>query len=76
VQADANNTGMNAGNNISQNESLTTYQDYVFAPDYFAHGLRTGGPENKLLVDGILVRNGANYAGTGKHYLKATFSQE
>lgn len=75
VHDDANNSGMSMGANTTLSETVTTYQDYVFPPDYFAHGLRTGGPENRLLVDGILVRNGANFAGTGKHYLKATFSQ-
>jgi len=76
IHDEANNTGMSSGRNASQNRSISTYQDYVFPPDFFAHGLRTGGKENKRRVDGIVVRNGANFATTGKHYLKATFSQK
>jgi hypothetical protein len=72
----SNSTGGNAGANVFENRTITTYQDYVFPPDYFSRELRTGGMENKLLVDGIVVRNGANFATTKKHYLKATFSQK
>ena len=76
IHDQANNTGMSTGRNVSYGQTITTYQDYAFPPDYFAYALRTGGPENKRLVDGIVVRNGANFAGTGKHYLKATFAQK
>lgn len=76
INDDVNNTGGNASENTNYSKTISTYRDYVFPPPYFAHELRTGGKENKLKVDGIVVRNGANFASTGKHYLKATFSQK
>jgi hypothetical protein len=37
--------------------------------------LRTGGPENKWLVDAILFANGVRFKATGKPYLYTTFQQ-
>ncbi len=75
--------GGNAGDSTNEGVTLSSYKDFVFPPDYFARGLRTGGQTrlwdrlagNYLKVDGIVVRNGANFASTGRHYLKATFTQ-
>ena len=76
INDEMNNTGGSRGRSTNRNQTVSTYEDFAFPPDYFAHGLRTGGRENKLNVDAIVVRNGANFASTGKHYMKATFSQK
>jgi type IV secretory pathway TraG/TraD family ATPase VirD4 len=67
--------GAGDGRNQSRSDAITTYQDYVIPPEYFAKQLRTGGPKNKKKVDAIIVRNGKNYRETGAHWLKAEFSQ-
>jgi type IV secretory pathway TraG/TraD family ATPase VirD4 len=75
VTDEANNTSGQGGQNRQESRSVSTYKDFVFQPDYFADQLRTGAAENRYMVDAILVRNGRNFKATGKHYLKAEFSQ-
>jgi len=38
--------------------------------------LRTGGKANRYKVDAILVRNARNWTETGRHWVKAEFSQQ
>lgn len=75
VNDEANNTSGQGGRNLQEGQTISTYKDFVFQPDYFADRLRTGAAENSYKVDAILVRNGRNFKATGKHYLKAEFSQ-
>ena len=76
VNDDASNTGGQGGTSLTQGDTISTYQDFVFAPDYFADQLRTGGPDNKRKVDAVIIRNGVNFKSTNKHYLKAEFPQK
>jgi hypothetical protein len=64
------------GTNASQGESLNGYLDYEVPPDYFATKLRMGGKKNHYKVDAILVRNGSKWKQTGRHWVKAEFSQK
>jgi len=61
----------------SQSESRARQYRYEYAipPDAFAWRLRTGGPKNKFKVDAIVIRNGATWKATGKHWIQAEFSQ-
>ncbi|TWB15542.1 TraM-binding TraD/TraG-like protein [Nitrospirillum amazonense] len=69
--------GFDGGRSRTQGESQTRQQRYEFAvpPDVFAWRLRTGGPRNKFKVDAIVIRNGATWKSTGRHWLQAEFSQ-
>lgn len=71
-----NGAGAGDGRNQSQTQSISSYEDYVFPPEFFAKGLRTGGPKNKKKVEAIVVRSGANFKATGAHWLKAEFRQD
>ena len=75
VNDDANNTSGQGGDSIQDSRTISTYKDFVFQPDFFADELRTGAKGNGYKVDAIVVRNGRNFKATGKHYLKAEFSQ-
>ena len=63
------------GQNRSVSESFSTYQDYEIKPDYFATNLRSGGPRNRMKVDGIIIRSGRIFAHTSRHWIKAEFQQ-
>ena len=67
--------GAGDGRNQGRTDGISTYQDFVIPPEYFAKELRTGGPKNKKRVDAILVRNGGVFKRTGAHWLKAEFKQ-
>jgi len=66
------------GSGRSQSESRARQYRYEYAipPDAFAWRLRTGGPKNKFKVDAIVIRNGATWKATGKHWIQAEFSQQ
>ena len=59
----------------SRGKSLNGYQDYHVPPDYFAGQLRTGGPSNRMKVDGIVVRTGRKFQQTGSHWVQVEFDQ-
>jgi TraM recognition site of TraD and TraG len=65
----------NHGANTGTSQSTSGYMDYEIPPDYFATSLRTGGPANRFKADAIVVRNGRNWKETGRHWIKAEFSQ-
>ena len=69
--------GFHGNHGASQNSGQSTsgYLDYEIPPDYFATQLRTGGPRNKGKVDAIVIRTGRNWKSTGRHWLKAEFTQ-
>jgi len=48
--------------------------DYELQPSVFSQ-LRTGGRENKYMVEAIVVQNGQPYADTGRNWRLASFKQ-
>jgi hypothetical protein len=47
----------------------------ILQPNIYMHGMRTGGPANRFMVDGIVVRNGEPFS-NGENWLWCTFSQK
>lgn len=56
-------------------QSSSGYMDYEIPPDYFATQLRTGTKVNNYKADAIVVRGNRNWKRTGRHWIKAEFSQ-
>ena len=62
-----NGSGENYGANVGQGSSAgaswgsSEVMDFLVEPNYFATGLRTGGPANRGLVDAVFFRAGANF---------------
>lgn len=52
------------------------YLDYEVPPEYFGNHLRTGGRENRLKADAILIRNGKLFRHGGRNRLKVEFTQK
>lgn len=75
VGGEGSGQGGGSGRNRSDSTSISTRYDYALPPHYFSSELRTGAKKNRYKVDAILVRSGANYKHTGKHWMKATFQQ-
>jgi hypothetical protein len=65
----------NHGASTTSGQSTSAYMDYDISPDYFSSGLRTGGKINGYKVDAIVVRNAKKWKATGRHWVKAEFSQ-
>lgn len=65
--------GRGGGERISRNMGGGDAIAHQILPADF-QVLRSGGPENKLLVDGIVYENGRIWS-SGKNHLKVTFSQ-
>lgn len=70
-----NGAGAGDGRNQTRTQSISSYEDYIFPPEFFAKGLRTGGPKNRKRVDAIIIRSGATFNETGAHWIKAEFHQ-
>ncbi len=66
---------LNWGDPAQNSAGFSEQMDYEVEPSEFTR-LRTGGPTNGLLVDGILVRNGKVFASNQRTWLPVTFSQE
>ena len=62
------------GRNQGRQRGYTTYQDYDIPPEYFG-GLKTGGPKNKRVVQGVVIVNGRRFRSSGKNRIVAEFSQ-
>lgn len=64
---------------LSQSSTATGGFSEIFEfevqPSEFAR-LRTGGPANDWLVDGIVFRNGRRFQSSGRSWLLATFAQQ
>lgn len=60
---------------VQQSASFNEQYEYIARPEMFLNGLRTGGRENNLCVDAILVRSGLPF-NTGYNVLPVTFQQE
>lgn len=69
--------GFDGGDGKTRSESHARQYRYEFSvpPDVFAWRLRTGGPRNDYKVDAIIIRNGAQWKSTGRHWLQAEFTQ-
>jgi hypothetical protein len=65
----------NSGLGISSSTTLSTYQDYALAPEYFTNQLRNGTRENRYKVDGIIVTGGKTWRHSRANFTKATFDQ-
>ena len=48
--------------------------EYELQPSEFSR-LRTGGAANRGQVDSIVFKNGAAFKGTGRNWMKVTFTQ-
>ncbi len=66
---------LNWGDPAQTSAGFSEQMDYEVEPSEFTR-LRTGGPANGLLVDGILVRNGRVFASNRRTWLPLTFSQK
>lgn len=64
-------TSTNHGHSSSAQETI----DVELRPDFFMRHLRNGGPQNNLIVDGIVVRPGRPFRYTGRNWLPCQFSQ-
>jgi hypothetical protein len=49
--------------------------EFEVQPSAFTE-LRAGGPENEMMVDGIVFQNGRKFAGTKRPWMRAAFRQE
>lgn len=65
----------NDGRSHNSGASVSGYQDYDIAPDYFGRELRTGGPANKGRVDAIIIRGKGKFRSSGRNRIKAEFRQ-
>lgn len=54
--------------------SFSEHRDYIVQPGQFLNGMRTGGPRNKFIVDGLLVRSGVPFA-NGLPITRVSFDQ-
>jgi len=63
------------GVNQGWQTGYTTYQDYDIKPQDFGL-LRTGGPANRLIVEGIVIINGRQFRSSGKNRIKVEFHQK
>lgn len=84
--------GMNSGSNNSKSDdagaiagggrsrgwsqNIETYDDYDIHPEYFGNELRTGGKQNRLKVDAIIIRSARKWSASGSNRLKVTFDQK
>jgi TraM recognition site of TraD and TraG len=72
------NFGTNIGTGENEGRSWSTAEtmDNLIEPNYFATGLRSGGPANRGLVDAIWFRAGGNYrGGITPNVIRVTFKQ-
>ncbi|UEM08040.1 type IV secretory system conjugative DNA transfer family protein (plasmid) [Skermanella rosea] len=71
-----NTGGWSDGGNISEgrNAGVNEVIDYDVQPSRFT-GLRPGGPENAGIVDGIMVKGGTPWRGSGRNWLPIEFQQ-
>lgn len=65
--------GTNVSKDMSQNRSVQIKLEKAIRPEEFVR-LRTGGPDNKFFVQGVLHRQGDSIIG-GKNYIKLQFFQ-
>jgi type IV secretory pathway TraG/TraD family ATPase VirD4 len=72
------NQGMTVGRGTNSGRSWSSAEqmDNIIEPNFFATGLKAGGPLHKQLVTALWFRAGARYAAAGSgNYLIATFKQ-
>lgn len=71
------NRGVNVGRGTNTGRSWSTAEtlDNLVEPNFFATGLKSGGPQNNRLVTGLWFRAGARFAPHGRNYTIATFRQ-
>jgi hypothetical protein len=64
------------GSNTSTSFSTAENMDYLVEPRFFAHGLRSGGPKHRNLVDALWFKAGGAFpAADGDNHLVVTFKQ-
>lgn len=59
----------------STNAGFSEQMEFELPPSTFTQ-LRNGGEHNRILVDGILMQSGKQFAGSGKMWRRVTFSQK
>jgi type IV secretory pathway TraG/TraD family ATPase VirD4 len=64
----------NPGKNHST--GMSESWEYEIQPWEWSHRLRSGGPENDFLVDGIVYQGGRIWNASGRSYLPVTFHQK
>lgn len=74
--------GENLGASMADQQSTGSYSEsrsqqlqYKILPADFAR-LRKGGPENNLMVDGVIFQGGREWKANGDTYLRASFKQQ
>lgn len=69
------NTGLSFSSGWSTNDTVSEQMDFEVEPRAFGY-LRSGGPENRLLVDAIWFQAGRRFvANRGRNFLPITFDQ-
>lgn len=67
--------GQSGGVSGGQSAGVQEERDYAVEPHEFATTLRTGGPANDRVVDGVVVLPGRTFARNGKHWMTVGFKQ-
>ncbi|MEO1316744.1 MAG: TraM recognition domain-containing protein [Pseudomonadota bacterium] len=68
--------GGGGGRTSGRGYSIETYEDADIPPEYFGNELRTGGRENRYLVDAIMIRSARRFRSSKRNRLKVTFHQK
>ncbi len=71
----SSHSGKNPSDQDQYNLNRRRNLEYEVLPREF-HGLKTGGPENRLVVEGILFQPGRTWRLNGKHHIRISFNQE
>ena len=68
----------NTNRNSAQGEGMSRQQvmDYHLQPSFFGESLRSGGIDNKFIVDGVVLVGGKTWDYTKKPFLIASFLQK
>jgi hypothetical protein len=72
--ADGGSGWFGGGDNRTTSAGVSEQMEYEVQPAAFSR-LKTGGRENRLQVQAVVVQNGRTYSDTGRTWRVATFSQ-
>jgi type IV secretory pathway TraG/TraD family ATPase VirD4 len=67
-------TALGMGQPSQSSAGVTEAYEFELQPRAFSF-LRTGGPDNGMLVDAVLFQNGRRFKATGKNWMHVTFQQ-
>jgi len=69
------NTGNSEGMSKGSNRGKQEQREFAVEPHRFGADLKTGGPDHRNLVTGVVVLSGRKFAANGQHWMAVDFPQ-